>query len=164
MLNYYDELKNDIMEVLEDEGSKEYMFLKENRDLPKNTIYDYLVDYMTENDSITGNASGSYYMNSYKSRKHCYNYASDVKEALEVYGYKKDFELFKTFESLADEHYINVDTMGINDDALYDEDPEYRWYIVNNFESIKELNFEKLDVITRCYKLYKVVADIVKKN
>lgn len=160
MLNYYDELKNDILEVLEEDENAKNIVQSENS---VDTIIDNLVDYLFDYD-VTGNGSGSYYMNSYKSRKHCYNYASDVKEALEVYGYEKDFELFKTFESLADEHYINVDTMEINDDALYDEDPEYRWYIVNNFESIKELNFKKLDVITRCYKLYKVVADIVKKN
>jgi len=143
---YYDELKNDILEVLEeDEGARNILHSENCKD----AIIENLVDYLIDCDDVTGNGSGSYYMNAYKARLHCYNYASDVREALEMFGYKKELEAFKFFEALADEGYINVDTMKIDDDALIG------LYIIDG------LSFEALDVITRCYKLYEVVTDIV---
>jgi hypothetical protein len=146
MLCYYNEVKNDIMEVLENsQEAKNILYSESCRD----AIIDKLTDYLIDCDDVTGNGSGSYYCNAYKARKQCYNYASDVREALEVFGYKEELEAFKFFEALADEGYIDVDTMKIDDDALIG------LYIIN------DLSFESIDVITRCYKLYEVVADIV---
>jgi hypothetical protein len=146
MLNYYDEIKNDILEVLEeDEGAKNILHSESCKD----AIIDKLTDYLINCDGVTGNLSSSYYCNSKKARIQCYNYASDVREALEEYGYKKEFEAFKFFEALADEGCLDVDTMKIDDDALIG------LYIIEG------LDFETLDVITRCYKLYEVVADVV---
>jgi hypothetical protein len=148
MLNYYDEVKNDILEVLEeDEGAKNILHSESCKD----TIIEKLTDYLIDCDGVTGNLSGSYYCNAYKARIQCYNYASDVREALEEYGYKKELEAFKFFECLADEGYIDVDTMRIDDDALIG------LYIIDG------LNFETIDVITRCYKLYEVVSDVVEE-
>jgi hypothetical protein len=146
MLNYYDEIKNDILEVLEeDEGAKNILHSENCKD----AIIENLTDYLIDCDGVTGNLSGSYYCNSYKARIQCYNYASDVREALEVFGYEKELAEFKFFEALADEGCINVDTMKIDDDALIG------LYIID------DLDFESLDVITRCYKLYEVVTKIV---
>jgi hypothetical protein len=163
MLNYYDEVKNDIMEVLEDKRSREYMFLKENKDLPEDTIYDYLIDYLTENDSVTGNISGSYYFSSYKSRKHCYNYFRDVFEALEEYDYKKELQKFKIFVSLVEYGYLNIENMTLDYELLEEVDEDERYSIFYAFEEIEGLDFESIDVITRCYKLYEVVADVVEE-
>jgi hypothetical protein len=146
------------MEVLENSQEAKNILWSENC---KDAIIENLVDFLIDCDDVTGNGSGSYYFNSYKARIQCYNYASDVREALEVFGYTKELEMFKTFETLADDGYINVDKMEINDDVFYEEETELRWYISNDFEMIKELSFETLDVITRCYKLYSTVSDIV---
>jgi hypothetical protein len=158
MLNYYDEIKNDILAILEDD--KEASNILQSED-DEDTIVENLVDYFWTCDSVTGNASGSYYCSSYKARIHCYNYACDVREALESYGYAEKLEIFKTFEFLVDEGYIDIDTMTINDDVFYEEESGYRWCIINDFEAIKELDFETIDVITRCYKLYEVIYNIV---
>ena len=159
MLNYYDELKNDIMEVLEDEYSKE--ILKENKDM-QDTIYDYLLDYLIENDSVTGNRSSSYYMNSYDSRKHCYNYFRDVFEALGDYGYNKELEKFEIFVGLVEEGYLDIENMTLDDELLNEIDEDEKHSILYAFEEeVEWLNFETLDVITRCYLMPQVLWDIL---
>ena len=153
MLNYYDELKLDILDALEEEENKQLIEQAKN----KNDAYDELYDRFVIDDSITGNASGSYYCNSLSARHQCYNFSGDVCEALEGFGYKEELELFKMFEELVDVNYINIDTMEINYDIYFEEEEEdtYRWY----FEEIENLDFEKLDVITRCYFLSIVLRD-----
>lgn len=163
MLNYYDEIKNDIMEVLEGEGSREYQYLQNNKNLPKDTIYEYLLEYLMDNDSVTGNISGSYYCSSYKSRKHCYNYFRDVFEALEEYGYNKELKNFKFFVNLVEVGYLNIENMILNYEYMeeLEFDEEICCYEHCFEEYIKPLNFEKLDVITRCYKLTEVLWDVL---
>lgn len=153
MFNYYDELKLDIFDALEEEENKEIIEQARNKD----DAYDELYDKFVIDDSITGNASGSYYCNSWSARHQCYNFSRDVIEALEKFGYKEELELFKMFEELVDVNYINIDTMEINYDIYFEEEEEdtYRWY----FEEIENLSFEKLDVITRCYFLSIVLWD-----
>jgi hypothetical protein len=159
MLNYYDEIKNDILEVLEeDEGASDILHSESCRD----AIIDKLTDYFTDCDSVTGNGSGSYYCNAYKARKHCYNYFRDVFESLEEYGYKEELVKFKIFKHLAEEGYIDIDTMRINDDAFCEEEYPIRYHILRILEEISDLDFEAIDVITRCYMLYSVVSDVVK--
>jgi hypothetical protein len=158
MLNYYDEIKNDILEVLEeDEGAKNILHSESCKD----AIIDKLTDYLINCDRVTGNLSGSYYCNSYKSRKHCYNYFRDVFEALEEYDYKKELEKFKTFVSLVEEGYLNIENMTLDYDLLEEVDENEKYFAFYALEEIEDLNFETLDVITRCYKLYEVVADVV---
>jgi hypothetical protein len=161
MLNYYDEIKNDVMEVLEeDEDVRNILHFESCRD----AIIDRLTDYLTDCDAVTGNLSGSYYFNSKKARIQCYNYASDVREALEMYGYTKKLEKFKIFETLVDAGYIDVEDMDFDNEILEDVGEDERYYIFYALEEIEELDFETLDVITRCYKLYEVVSDVVKEK
>jgi hypothetical protein len=158
MLNYYDEIKNDILEVLEeDEGASDILHSENCKD----AIIDKLTDYLTDCDGVTGNLSGSYYCNSKKARMHCYNYASDVREALEMFGYTKKLEKFKIFESLIDVGYVYVENMHFDDEILEDVGEDEKYYIFYALEEIDGLDFEAIDVITRCYKLYEVVTKIV---
>ena len=156
MFNYYDELKLDIFDALEEEENKQLIEQEKNN---KKDAYDELYDRFVIDDEITGNASGSYYCNSLSARHQCYNYSYEVIEALEAYGYKKELELFKMFEELVDVNYINIDTLEIDYDVFFEEEEEdtYRWY----FEEINELSFETLDVITRCYFLGIVLWDVL---
>ena len=153
MFDYYDELKLDVFDALEEEENKKIIEKAKN----KSDAYDELYDRFVIDDSITGNTSGSYYCSSWSARHQCYNFSGDVCEALEEYGYKKELELFRMFEELVDVNYINIDTMEINYDIYFEEEEEdtYRWY----FEEIENLDFEKLDVITRCYFLSIVLWD-----
>ena len=154
MMNYYDEIKNDILEAIEeDENVKEILYSGDCKD----TIFENLYDYLFDCDYVTGNGSGSYYFNNWEARQQCYNFASDVKEALEGYEYGGKLELFKIFESLADEGYLNVDTMKISDDISEEEEEDTYYYL----EEIEGLDFEILDVITRCYFLNEVLSDVL---
>jgi hypothetical protein len=160
MLNYYDEVKNDILEVLEeDEGAKNILHSESCKD----AIIDSLGDYLINCDGVTGNLSGSYYCSSYKSRKHCYNYFRDVFEALEEYEYNSKLEKFKTFVSLVEYGYLNIENMTLDYEILDEVDEDERYSIFYAFEEIEGLDFESIDVITRCYKLYEVVADVVEE-
>jgi len=158
MLNYYDEIKNDILAVLEED--KEVKNILQSED-DKDTIVENLVDYFWTCDSVTGNASRSYYCSSYKARIHCYNYACDVREALESYGYTEKLESFKIFEFLVDEGYLNIENMTLNDEILDEVDEDERCYAFYALEETEDLDFEVLDVITRCYMLYEVIHNIV---
>lgn len=162
MLDYYDELKNDIIEVLEDEHSREHEYLKKNKDLSKDTIFENLFEYLFVNDAITGNASGSYYCNSYKARKQCYSFSNDVEEALEQYGYKTELEKFKIFDYLIQEGWLNIENMQLNtelmEEMLNDDQQAYIYY---DFEMMQDLSFEVIDVITRCYKMYEVLWKVL---
>lgn len=158
MLNYYDELYCNILEVLEEDENAKNIVQSENS---VDTIIDDLVNYLIDCDDVTGNVSESYYMNSYVSRKHCYNYFRDVFEALEEYGYNKELTKFKTFVSLVEEDYLNIENMTLNEEILEELSEEDRCLVFYTLEEIDELNYEELDVITRCYKLWEVVSDVV---
>lgn len=159
-MNYYDELKNDILEALE---KKEYKKIIEQEN--KEEAYDELEDIMFLDDSITGNASGSYYFSTYKSRKHCYNFFRDVFEALENCGYDKELKNFKTFVALVEEGYLSIEDMTLDYELLNEVGQDEREYAFYALEELKELDFEKIDVITRCYYLgsvlYKVLDNVL---
>lgn len=157
MLNYYDEIKEAVIEALEEDEVKNILQSENSKD----TIVANLVDYLFDWDSITGNASCSYYCSSYKARKHCYSFFRDVFEALEMYGYDEELENFKTFVNLVEAGYLNIEDMTINYDILEDEDEDESCYVFYTLEEIENLNFETLDVITRCYMLSSVLSDVV---
>ena len=69
--NYYESMKEDIMEYLE--GTDERDFNK-------------LYDEMFLEDSITGNASGSYTFSTYKAEENICHNQNLLKEALEEFG------------------------------------------------------------------------------
>lgn len=158
MLNYYDEMKNDIIEAIK----YDYAEILESAE-DKEDIYYKLEDIFFIKDSITGNASGSYYFNSYKARKQCYNFSNDVEEALEEYGYKTELQRFKMFVNLVEEGYLNIENMALNDDILEEVDEDERYCIFYDFEEVTELSFETLDVITRCHLLSSVLWDVLDK-
>lgn len=158
MLNYYDEIRNAILEVLEEEGNaKDILQSGDDKDI----IIENLIDYLRYCDYVTGNASGSYYCNAYNARKQCYNYSSTVIEALEDFGYKNELELFKTFEFLVDEGYLNIENMTLDDELLDEVNEDERCYAFYALEEIENLSFETLDVITRCYMLSEVLKDVL---
>lgn len=157
MLNYYDEIKNDILAALEEE--EEYKkIIAEAED--KEDAYYKLEDVLFMDDAITGNASGSYYFSSYKSRKHCYSFFRDVFEALEEYGYEKELKNFKTFVSLVEEGYLNIENMSINYELLNEVDEDEQYFVFYVLDELEGIDFEKLDVITRCHHLSSVL-DVV---
>ena len=72
--NYYEAVKNDAME-----------YIKENdlQDKPQEELYDEL--FLA--DSVTGNASGSYYCNTYKAEEALAHNTDLLIEALNEFGY-----------------------------------------------------------------------------
>ena len=156
MFNYYDELKLDVLDALEEEENIQFIEQEKNN---KKDAYDELYDRFVIDDEITGNASGSYYCNSLSARHQCYNFASDVCEALEAYGYKEELELFKMFEGLVDVNFIDIDTMEINYDVFFEEEEKDLYF--EYLEQIEALSFETLDMITRCYFLSIVLFDVL---
>lgn len=156
MLNYYDEMRWDIEEALK----YDYAEVLKNAEDKEDAYYTF-EDIFFVDDGITGNASGSYYFNSYKSRKHCYEYFRDVFEALEEFGYNSELEKFKTFVNLVEEGYLNIENMTLNDDILEEVDEDERCYAFYALEEIEELSFETIDVITRCYLLPDVLWDVL---
>lgn len=157
MLNYYDEIKNDILQALEEEENKEIIEQAED----KNEAYEKLHDRFFVEDSITGNASGSYYCNAYKARKQCYNFFRDVEEALEEFGYNKELQNFKTFVSLVEEGYLNIENMTLNYELLDEVDEDEICFAFYALEEMVDLSFETLDVITRCYMLSRVLTNVL---
>ena len=78
--NYLENLKGDIKDYIEE--NKEY--LKGN---DENELY----DIMFLEDSITGNASGSYYCNAWKAEESLCHNMDLLIEALEMFGYDESF-------------------------------------------------------------------------
>lgn len=73
--NYYEEMKKDIKEYLE-----------ENRDYLESNDFNYLYDIMFLADEITGNASGSYTFNTYKAEEYICHNLDLLKDALKEFG------------------------------------------------------------------------------
>lgn len=156
MMNYYDEMRNDIKEAIK----YDYSEVLENV-VDKEDTFETLENIFFTSDGITGNASGSYYFNSYESRLHCYNYSDDVKNALEEFDYTEILEKFQLFENACDYGYIDVENMEIDADT-FDELDEYdKEDVLEVWEEIQGLDFEKIDVITRCYLLSEVLTDVL---
>ena len=77
--NYYDSVKEDIKQLIRyNEIELDYTELVNNRDSVEEKLYDEL----WVNDSVTGNASGSYFCNSYKAKEAVLEDMDTVKEAL----------------------------------------------------------------------------------
>lgn len=155
MMTYYNEVKEDILEAMEEDYIKEELTNYANAEDAYDRIYELI-----DND-VTGNIDGSYYCSRYKARQQAYNFSSEVIEALEEYGYTEELEKFKTFEILADEKCIDVKNMTLNDDYLEDLDDDEKESITYDFEEVSDLDFEAIDVITRCYFLNEVLTDVL---
>ena len=75
MYNYLENIKNDILD-----------YVKEEKDYLKGNSIDELYDDLFISDSITGNASGSYYCNAWKAEESLYHNMDLLKEAIEEFG------------------------------------------------------------------------------
>lgn len=158
-MTYYNEVKEDILEAMEDDYIREVLEDYTNADDAYEKIYDLL-----DND-VTGNIDGSYYCSSYKARQQAYNFSSEVIEALEFYGcYEEELEKFKIFELSADAGYINVENMTLNYDYLEDIEEEEKEIIQYDFEEVSDLNFEALDVITRSYFFSSLLYEVLENE
>lgn len=76
MYNYYEEMKKDVKEYLEE--NKEYL---------EDKSYDEIYDEMFIADSVTGNASGSYTFSTYQAEENIAHNHELLKEAQECFGY-----------------------------------------------------------------------------
>lgn len=82
MNNYFESVKKDIKQLVRyNEIEIDYTELINNRDSVEESLYDDL----WINDSVTGNASGSYFCNSYKAKETVLEDMDTVKEALKEF-------------------------------------------------------------------------------
>lgn len=83
-MEYREEVKNDIISALEDNYSCYKDILSEYED--KTEAFDSLYDEMFIDDSITGNASGSYTFSTYKAEENIAHNLDLLEEALTEFG------------------------------------------------------------------------------
>lgn len=81
MYNYLEAMKEDIKEVLKYDNELTLEELQYNKDEVEERLYDDL----WADDSVTGNASGSYYCNSYRAKEAVLDNMDLAKEALEEF-------------------------------------------------------------------------------
>ena len=79
MYDYKEAVKHDILEYIHDE-----LDLKDFEDLSE--LEDNLQDELLNNDSITGNASGSYTFNSEQAEEYVYNNTDLLLDAIREFG------------------------------------------------------------------------------
>jgi len=82
MRDYRTETKENIRQWMED--NKDYIDYNDFEDT--NDLEQYLNDNLWTADDVTGNASGSYYCNSYKAKDMVLEDMDTVREALEEFG------------------------------------------------------------------------------
>lgn len=80
MYNYYEAVKEDVQLYIEEH-------MESLTDLSKTEIVDYLNDTLWLEDSVTGNASGSYFCNAWKAEEALSHNWDLIKEAFEAFGY-----------------------------------------------------------------------------
>lgn len=85
MYNYYEEVKQSIEDVINDEAY--YLNIEAVRPNDLEEYEEVLNDELWNEDAVTGNASGSYYCNSYKAEEALINNLSLASEALQEFGY-----------------------------------------------------------------------------
>lgn len=85
MYNYYEEVKQSIEDVINDEAY--YLNIEAVRPNDLEEYEEVLNDELWNEDAVTGNASGSYYCNSYKAEETLIDNLSLASEALQEFGY-----------------------------------------------------------------------------
>lgn len=85
MYNYYEEVKQSIEDVINDEAY--YLNIEAVRPNDLEEYEEVLNDELWNEDAVTGNASGSYYCNSYKAEETLIGKLSLASEALQEFGY-----------------------------------------------------------------------------
>lgn len=91
MYDYREAVKNDVMEYIKNNYTTEE--IKENLSYSraKENFMEKLHDDMWIEDSVTGNASGSYTFNAYKAEEYICHNMELLKEALEEFGCSIDY-------------------------------------------------------------------------
>ena len=92
MYDYFENVKADILEAIEN-GSYSYIideYKDEEGEVEKSYIFDELYDDMWTDDSITGNASGSYTFNTYEAEENIAHNLDLLAEACEAFGSSMD--------------------------------------------------------------------------
>ena len=82
--NYYEAVKEDIKNYIENDIDIKEAF--KNADFDIDTLCENLHDDLWVNDSVTGNASGSYTFNTYKAEEYLCHNIDLLKEALSEFG------------------------------------------------------------------------------
>ena len=88
--NYREEVKIDITNAIDEMEEYENATSEEAFD-SKEEAYDYLYDRLWTDDSVTGNASGSYTFNTYKAEENICHNLELLGEALEEFGCDMDY-------------------------------------------------------------------------
>lgn len=83
--NYYEAVKEDVESVLEDDNS-EFKELIENAS-DKSDVYSEIYEILFDDDSVTGNRSGSYTYNREKARQYIKGNLNLLRNALREFGY-----------------------------------------------------------------------------
>lgn len=85
MYDYYEEVKQSIEDVINDEAY--YLNIEAIRPNDLTEYEEVLNDELWNEDAVTGNASGSYYCNAYKAEEALAHNLGLAAEALEGFGY-----------------------------------------------------------------------------
>ena len=83
--DYREAMRDDLNQAIEEKEEWIGKTITEAYD-SKEEAYDQLFDYMWINDSVTGNASGSYTFNTYKSEEYLCHNLDLLEEALREFG------------------------------------------------------------------------------
>lgn len=88
--NYYEAVKADVEQYIEDNMDLEFDIMNgEYNDI--DDIKEYLNDTLWAEDSVTGNASGSYTFNTYEAEENICHNLDLLGEALEAFGNGPDY-------------------------------------------------------------------------
>lgn len=117
-MTYLEQVKTDVKDYIE---SNDWNIDLEEYAGDIEAFQEFLNETLWTNDSVTGDASGSYYCNSYKAMEEVKENLPEVMEALTEFGYNAQ----------------DIGNMFINEE------------------------WEKLDVIARCYFLYSAIDAVL---
>ena len=84
MYNYFENVKEDLLDVLAD--YEEYSSIENWNEENRDEIWEEVYNTAWTDDSVTGNGSGSYFFNSYKSGQALAGNFDLLKEAIEEFG------------------------------------------------------------------------------
>lgn len=82
--DYYEEVKNDVINYINDE-------IDFTDFTSKSKLIEYLYDTLFIEDSVTGNASGSYFFNAYKAEEAICHNGDLIEEAYSEFGGTPDY-------------------------------------------------------------------------
>ena len=145
MKSYYAE----ILEILKnDKEVKEFL-------ASKRTIREELdfSEYLERRADVVGACSSEE-----QARKNCFERADEVSTALS-WGHLEVLEIFEDFLELAEEGYININTLELTPEVWLEHDFNRR-HIISTVEKIRGLSFRNLETITKRNIVFGVLIDI----